>query len=64
MNIVFVLVPLGLVLIGAAIWALFWAVNNGQFDEVDSGADAPFRDDGVSSDENKPPSDPAKPRPE
>ena len=45
MNIVFVLVPLGLVLIAAAVWALFWAVNNGQFDEVDSGADAPFRDD-------------------
>ena len=60
MNIIFVLVPLGLVLIGAAVWALFWAVNNGQFDEVDAGADAPFRDDDASIGEPKSPADPTK----
>lgn len=45
MSITFVLVPLGLILMGAATWALFWAVNHGQFDDVDREGDAPFRDD-------------------
>jgi cbb3-type cytochrome oxidase maturation protein len=45
MRITFVLVPLGLVLMAAAVWALFWAVNNGQFDDVDRERDAPYRDD-------------------
>ncbi len=36
MTIVFVLIPLGLVLTGFAVWALFWAVGSGQFDDLDS----------------------------
>lgn len=35
MNIVFLLVPLGLVLMAAAVAALFWAVNSGQYDDID-----------------------------
>lgn len=35
MNIVFLLIPLGLVLLAAAIWALFWAVNSGQYDDIE-----------------------------
>lgn len=35
MNIIYVLVPLSLVLMGAAVWALFWAVGSGQFDDLD-----------------------------
>ena len=34
------LIPLSLVLIGAGVWAFFWAVNSGQFDDLD----APGRD--------------------
>ncbi len=45
MSITFVLVPLGLVLMAGAVWALFWAVDNGQFDDVERERDAPFRDD-------------------
>jgi cbb3-type cytochrome oxidase maturation protein len=45
MSITFVLVPLGLVLMGLATWALFWAVNSGQFDDVDDEGRAPFKDD-------------------
>ena len=36
MTILFVLIPLGLVLAGFAVWAFFWAVGDGQFDDLDS----------------------------
>jgi cbb3-type cytochrome oxidase maturation protein len=36
MNIIYVLIPLGLVLVGLGLWAFFWAVGNGQFDDLDS----------------------------
>jgi cbb3-type cytochrome oxidase maturation protein len=35
MNIVLLLIPLGLVLMGAAVAALFWAVNSGQYDDIE-----------------------------
>ncbi len=38
MNILFVLVPVSLLLVGAAIYAFFWAVDNGQFDDLDTPA--------------------------
>jgi cbb3-type cytochrome oxidase maturation protein len=34
-NIVFLLIPLGLVLMGGAVAALFWAVNSGQYDDIE-----------------------------
>ena len=36
MSIVYLLIPLGLVLVGLGLWAFFWAVGNGQFDDLDS----------------------------
>ena len=30
------MVPLGMVLVGLGIWAFFWAVGSGQFDDLDS----------------------------
>ena len=36
MTIIFVLIPLGLILVGAALWAFFWAVGDGQFDDLES----------------------------
>ncbi|HEX7373457.1 MAG TPA: cbb3-type cytochrome oxidase assembly protein CcoS [Steroidobacteraceae bacterium] len=36
MGIVYLLIPLGLVLVGVGLWAFFWAVGNGQFDDLDS----------------------------
>ncbi|MGI9245267.1 MAG: cbb3-type cytochrome oxidase assembly protein CcoS [Steroidobacteraceae bacterium] len=36
MEILFLMVPLGLVLVGFGVWAFFWAVGNGQFDDLDS----------------------------
>jgi cbb3-type cytochrome oxidase maturation protein len=38
MNIIFVLIPLGLVLLAFAVWAFFWAVGNGQFDDLETPA--------------------------
>lgn len=35
MSILIVLVVLGFVLLGAAVAAFFWAVGNGQFDDLD-----------------------------
>jgi cbb3-type cytochrome oxidase maturation protein len=36
MIIALLLIPLGLVLMGLAAAALFWAVNGGQFDDLDT----------------------------
>lgn len=36
MSIIFLLIPLGLVLVGVALWAFFWAVGDGQFDDLES----------------------------
>jgi cbb3-type cytochrome oxidase maturation protein len=36
MSIIFVLIPVSLVLVGVGVWAFFWAVRTGQFDELDA----------------------------
>lgn len=51
MNIIFVLIPLGLVLLAAAVLAFFWAVRDGQFDDLESPAWRILMDD----DEEPPP---------
>ena len=45
MTIIFLLIPLGLVLSGLAIWAFFWAVGDGQFDDLESPGWSAARDD-------------------
>ena len=45
MAALYMLIPLSIVLVGAGIWAFFWAVNNGQFDDMDSPATSPLEDD-------------------
>jgi cbb3-type cytochrome oxidase maturation protein len=59
-NILCLLIPLGLLLLGIAVWAFFWAVGSGQFDDLktpgwsvvmdndelpDEAGDAPERDE-------------------
>lgn len=34
MSIALILIPLALVLLAVAIWAFFWAVDSGQFDDL------------------------------
>jgi cbb3-type cytochrome oxidase maturation protein len=36
MEILYVLIPLTLILVAAGCWAFFWAVDSGQFDDLDS----------------------------
>ena len=38
MNILLLLIPISLVLIGAAVWAFVWAVRRGQFENLDAAA--------------------------
>ena len=45
MKIIFFLVPIGLVMLGLAIWAFIWAVNNNQFEDMDSEAQQILYDD-------------------
>jgi cbb3-type cytochrome oxidase maturation protein len=35
MTIVYLLIPLGVVLMAAAVAAFFWAVNSGQYDDLE-----------------------------
>ena len=46
MNILLVLIPISLVLLGVAIAAFAWAVRRGQFEDLDSAALDILRDDG------------------
>ena len=36
MNILLLLIPISLLLLGVAIWAFVWAVRSGQFDDLDT----------------------------
>ncbi len=38
MNVLYILIPLALLLLGFAVWAFFWAVGSGQFDDLDTPA--------------------------
>ncbi|MDZ7809748.1 MAG: cbb3-type cytochrome oxidase assembly protein CcoS [Arhodomonas sp.] len=57
MSILYVLIPLALVLLIVAVAAFFWAVRNGQFDDLDSPAYRILLDD-----DTRPPAE--KDRPE
>lgn len=45
MEIIFIMIPLGIVLAGLAVWAFFWAVGSGQFDDLDGPAYSILLDD-------------------
>jgi cbb3-type cytochrome oxidase maturation protein len=45
MIILYVLVPLGLVLCLLSVWAFFWAVNTGQFEDLEVASVSPLEDD-------------------
>lgn len=45
MNMIYVLVVLSLILVAAAVWAIHWAINKNQFDDLDSPAFSILEDD-------------------
>ena len=36
MSMLYILIPLAVVLLALAVWALLWAIKNGQFDDLES----------------------------
>jgi len=45
MSVIFIILPLAIVMAGAAIAAFIWAVRQGQFDDMDTPAYRAFLDD-------------------
>jgi cbb3-type cytochrome oxidase maturation protein len=56
MNMVYLLIPLALMLVGVAAWALIWAIRSGQFEDLDSQGWSVVLDD-----DEKPPPGPDEP---
>lgn len=61
MNILLALIPISLLLLGAAIWAFLWAVRGGQFDDLDTPALDMLRDDDRPAPPRTAPPPPARP---
>lgn len=61
MEILYLLIPLGLVLLGIAIWGFVWAVRHGQFEDMEGPAHRILMDD---DDPRIPTRQPKKPRPQ
>lgn len=38
MDIIFLLIPIAIILVSCAVWAFFWSVNTGQYDDLEAPA--------------------------
>ena len=38
MSVLFIVLPLAIIIVGAAVWAFVWGVRHGQFDDLDTPA--------------------------
>jgi cbb3-type cytochrome oxidase maturation protein len=45
MNVILLLIPLSIVLLGAGVAAFFWAIDHAQFDDLETPALMPLTDD-------------------
>ena len=54
MKMLYVLIPLAVMLLAFAVWALVWAIRSGQFDDLESHGWSVVLDD-----DQRPPGDPA-----
>ena len=62
MEILYILIPLGLIVLAIAIWGFWWAVKTGQFDDMEGPAHRILMDDDdiripTRKSENKPESE-------
>ncbi len=57
MNVVYLLIPLALMLLGIAVWALIWAIRSGQYEDLESQGWSVVLDD-----DEKPPPGPDRPQ--
>jgi cbb3-type cytochrome oxidase maturation protein len=53
MSMLYILIPLALMLLAFAVWALIWAIRSGQFDDLESHGWSVVLDD-----DQRPPPDP------
>ena len=63
MTMLYVLIPLAVVLLAVAVWAMLWAIRTGQFDDLESHGwsvvldddqkPPPFEDDEVENDQSQ-----------
>ena len=49
MDILILLIPLSLILVGVIAWVLLWAGRNGQFDDLEGPAHSVLMDDDAAS---------------
>ena len=45
MNILYLLIPIALVILGIAVWAFMWAVRSGQYEDMEGPAHRILMDD-------------------
>ena len=45
MTVLYLLIPLGLILLAIAVWAFMWAVRSGQFEDMEGPAHRVLMDD-------------------
>jgi cbb3-type cytochrome oxidase maturation protein len=45
MDILYLLIPISLIVIGIAVWVLFWAIRSGQFEDLEGPAHRILMDD-------------------
>ena len=50
MESVYLLIPLSIVLIGIGVWAFFWAVDRGQFEDLAQGERLALEEDAAQTD--------------
>lgn len=57
MEILYLLIPLSLLLVGLIVWVFIWAIRSGQFDDMEGPAHRILMDDDEPVDEDKEDSD-------
>ncbi|MGI0116840.1 cbb3-type cytochrome oxidase assembly protein CcoS [Zooshikella sp. RANM57] len=60
MDIIYLLIPLALVFVAVAVWAFFWAVDNGQYDDLESPSHSILFDQEPSSKQPTPSTQPSE----
>jgi cbb3-type cytochrome oxidase maturation protein len=45
MSVIFLVLPLALVIVGAAVWAFVWSAKHGQYDDLETPAIRAVQDD-------------------
>ncbi len=54
MEILYLLIPLAVILAGVIVWAFFWSVKSGQFDDLEGPAHRILMDDNPPGSSDKP----------